>query len=276
MPIDMHKLPFSGELTFPDRSGFVAVNLRGAVVAYHVAGVDSAKEIPFHEHNCGQLILALGGAVSCHVPGSVWMVPAGSAVWIPAGVPHRSAAMANAQMCFLFVVAGMARLPDHACTLEITPMVREIILHMARQPDERATHDDHLPPLTQVLLTELESMRTGGLQLPVSRHPKLKQLQDALAADPSDRTPLGEWARRLAMSERSLARLVVKETGLTFGRWRQRHHLLVALTLLAGGAPVKQVSDALGYESATAFIIMFRKALGTTPAKHFANASAAS
>ena len=33
------------------------------------------------------------------------------------------------------------------------------------------------------------------------------------------------------MSERSLARLVQKETGLSFGRWRQQLHLLVALRL---------------------------------------------
>jgi AraC-like DNA-binding protein len=32
---------------------------------------------------------------------------------------------------------------------------------------------------------------------------------------------LGEWAVRVAMSERSLTRLMVQETGLTFGKWRR-------------------------------------------------------
>lgn len=73
------------------------------------------------------------------------------------------------------------------------------------------------------------------------------------------------------MSERSLARLVATETGLSFGRWRQQLHLIVALRELASGATVQNVSDKLGYESVTAFITMFKKALGSTPGKYFAN-----
>lgn len=40
---------------------------------------------------------------------------------------------------------------------------------------------------------------------------------------------IAHWAKRLAMSERSLARLVDAETGLTLGRWRQQLQLLVAV-----------------------------------------------
>jgi AraC-like DNA-binding protein len=84
----------------------------------------------------------------------------------------------------------------------------------------------------------------------------------------SDRSTLAEWARRVALSESSLARLVVRETGLTFGRWRQQLHLIVAIRELASGASVQQVSAELGYESVTAFITMFKKALGKPPAKY--------
>ncbi len=72
------------------------------------------------------------------------------------------------------------------------------------------------------------------------------------------------------MSKRSLARLVVRDTGLTFGRWRQQLHLIVALRELSAGASVQHVAGSLGYESVTAFITMFRKALGEPPAQYFA------
>jgi AraC-like DNA-binding protein len=62
---------------------------------------------------------------------------------------------------------------------------------------------------------------------------------------------------------------MVRETGLTFGRWRQRLHLMVALRELAGGAAVQKVSDDLGYESVTAFITMFKQPLGQMPARYF-------
>ncbi len=73
------------------------------------------------------------------------------------------------------------------------------------------------------------------------------------------------------MSENSLARLVQQETGLTFGRWRQQLQLIIALRSLAAGATVQQVSGDLGYESVSAFITMFKKALGTSPAKYLKN-----
>jgi AraC-like DNA-binding protein len=57
--------------------------------------------------------------------------------------------------------------------------------------------------------------------------------------------------------------------GLTFGRWRQQIHILVALRELSEGAMVHQVASTFGYDSTTAFITMFKKALGKSPAKYF-------
>ncbi|WP_425611679.1 helix-turn-helix domain-containing protein [Xanthomonas citri] len=73
------------------------------------------------------------------------------------------------------------------------------------------------------------------------------------------------------MSDRSLARLVQRETGLSFGRWRQQWHLIVALRQLTEGAAVQQVAGNLGYDSVTAFITMFKKMLGKPPAQYFAS-----
>lgn len=75
---------------------------------------------------------------------------------------------------------------------------------------------------------------------------------------------------RTCRDERELsARLVLEETGMTFGRWRQQLHIIVALQRLSAGASVQAVSEALGYESVSAFITMFKKALGKPPARYF-------
>jgi len=79
-----------------------------------------------------------------------------------------------------------------------------------------------------------------------------------------------EWARRVAMSERSLSRLILRETGMTFGRWRQQFQIMFALERLADGESVKTVTFDLGYESTSAFIAMFKKALGMSPGKYLA------
>jgi len=63
---------------------------------------------------------------------------------------------------------------------------------------------------------------------------------------------------------------MLRETGLTFGKWRQQLHLIIALQELASGVSVQNVAAKLGYESVNAFITMFSKAMGSTPAHYFA------
>jgi AraC-like DNA-binding protein len=239
------------------------------VVALHVDFSHYEAEVPPHQHRQGQLILALHGAVSCRAANCFWIVPPGCGVWIPGGVPHSNQVTANARLSYLFVEPGEAALPEECCTLSVSPMLREMILRLA---DVRGSYapDDHVGRLVRVLLDELALMPKEGLELPVSSHPKIVMIAAALTAEPSDRRILGEWAAHVAMSERSLKRLMVQETGLTFGQWRRQLHLVIALRELASGATVQRVSSDLGYESATAFIVMFKKALGTTPMRYFA------
>lgn len=226
-------------------------------------------EQPVHQHRKGQLVMALHGGVVCEVPKAMWMVPPNHAVWIPGGMAHSNRATDNARICFLFIEPGAAPMPGECCTLAIDPMVRELILHLASQgPDYPRVGPT--ARVAAVLLEQLSAAPIEQLHLPISGHPKIRRIADALAADPADRRTLAQWADGLAMSERSLARLVQRETGLTFGRWRQQLHLIVALRQLAGGATVQQTAGDLGYDSVTAFITMFKKALGQPPAQYFA------
>lgn len=256
------KLRSCGDDFDPDRSDRPAV-------AVHLDFSDYEAEVPQHQHRQGQLILALHGAVTCTAANGLWIVPPDCGVWIPGGVPHSNQVTSNARLSYLFVEPDAAALPGACCTLSVSPMLREMILRLADVPDSYAP-DDHVGRLVRVLLDELALMPKQGLELPVSGHPKIAAIAAALTAEPSDRRTLGEWAAHVAMSERSLKRLMVQETGLTFGRWRRQLHLVIALRELASGATVQRVSSDLGYESATAFIVMFKKALGTTPTRYFA------
>lgn len=239
-------------------------------MAIRVDFSDYEAEGPRHQHAQGQLILALHGAVTCRAESRVWIVPPNCGVWIPGGIPHSNQVTSNARLTYLFVEPGAAMLPEECCTLSVSPMLREMILRVA-ELSERDAHDAHADRLVRVMLDELALMPRERLELPVSDHPKVGQIASALLADPSDRRTVDQWAEHVAVSERSLKRLMVQETGLSFGRWRRQLHLVIALRELAGGATVQRVAGDLGYESATAFIVMFKKALGTTPARYFAD-----
>ncbi|MEI5682156.1 MULTISPECIES: AraC family transcriptional regulator [unclassified Mesorhizobium] len=238
------------------------------VIAVRVDVEGARVEVSKHRHRKGQLVFALGGSVTCRVPGGLWMVPPHCAVWVPGGMEHSNIAAANARLFFIYIEPELVGLPDRCCTLSISPLLRELIVDLS---DGRQDDGARGELLMRVLLTELPRMPVQHLHLPLPSEPRLKRIAATLAEDPADRSTLAEWARRVALSESSFARLVVKETGLTFGRWRQQLHLIVAMRELASGASVQQVSADLGYESVTAFITMFKKALGKPPAKYLSS-----
>lgn len=240
---------------------------RDAAVAFHIQVVEDEQFIPRHQHRKGQLILALHGALTCEVENALWMVPPHYAVWVPGQHPHCNRATPGARVCFLFIEPGAVPLPDYCCTLKISPLVRELILRLAQRSSERP-QAPATGRLVQVLFDELPRSAQQQLQLPVSAHPKIRQMVDTMASEPASWQTLAQWAQALAMSERNLARLVVRETGLSFRRWRHQLQLILALQQLVAGRSVQQTAQALGYDSTTAFITMFKKGLGQTPGRY--------
>ena len=116
-----------------------------------------------------------------------------------------------------------------------------------------------------VLLDELAAAPVEKLHLPMPSDGGLRRIADGMTADPSDRATVHEWAKRIGVSERTLSRLVLQETGMSFGRWRQQLHIILALQWLSQGASVQSVATDLGYESASSFVVMFRKGVGHFP-----------
>jgi AraC-like DNA-binding protein len=62
---------------------------------------------------------------------------------------------------------------------------------------------------------------------------------------------------------------------MTFRQWRQQLRLLEALRLLGRGEPVTNIALDVGYSSLSAFVSVFRKALGVTPGRYFRSDTAA-
>ncbi len=96
----------------------------------------------------------------------------------------------------------------------------------------------------------------------------MNQIAKRLLANPGDRNTVGEWATQFAMSERTLARLVKQEIGLTFGRWRGTAAYRRGASKLSMGESVQRVAEDLGYESVSAFILFFKKTLGRPPKQY--------
>ena len=97
----------------------------------------------------------------------------------------------------------------------------------------------------------------------------MARVADALLDDVGDDRTLDDWAHVAGMSRRTFMRAFLAEAGMSFGRWRQQARLFAALEMLAQRKSVTEVAIAVGYDSVSAFIEMFRTMLGTTPQAYF-------
>jgi AraC-like DNA-binding protein len=85
---------------------------------------------------------------------------------------------------------------------------------------------------------------------------------------PPDPRSLDAHARAVGASRRTLTRLFVQDTGMSFDRWRTHLRLRATLPLLAEGQPVYRVAHTVGYATASAFLAAFRRTVGTSPSRY--------
>ena len=124
--------------------------------------------------------------------------------------------------------------------------------------------------LLMVLLDQIRSMDITPLELPIPEGGRLKKIYRRISNNPGDSRTLEDWGKMVGATGRTLARRFRLETGMTFGQWRQQIRILQALKRLGMKEPVTTVAIELGYDSPSAFISMFKKALGKTPGQYFA------
>jgi AraC-like DNA-binding protein len=121
----------------------------------------------------------------------------------------------------------------------------------------------------RLILDELRALPVLPLHLQMPSDRRLLPMCERLRTRLDDSSTLSDWARRLALNVKTVQRLFVKETGMTFGQWRQQARLLRGLELLATGKKIIDVAIALGYESPSAFSAMFRRQFNETPSRFF-------
>ncbi len=234
------------------------------VEAILLSPADEFVSPTIHSHDQSELVMPVTGSMICEVNEDIWMVPAGSALWIPSRLPHTTTPVSTTVFCLLFVDSRGLALPDKCCTIAISPLIKEIILHLTKLSVDELT-SAQAAMLIKVLLEILPTMPEDKFNFALPYTQSLRAVADILIRDPADRRKVNQWASLLSMSERTFARLVIKETGMTFGLWRKQLHIIIALQLLVSGQTVQFVSEHLGYDSVSAFITMFKNTLGKSP-----------
>ncbi len=242
-----------------------------AVIAYDDHRFTSSR----HSHRQAQLLYAVSGVISLTTDSGTWVVPPSRAVWLPPHLEHVTASHTSVQFRSLLIDPdGRDALPKECMVVEVTPLLRELILRLAGLVD-KPDHKEIADAVIRLLLLEITFLPAQPLKLPLPKHPALAAFCETLLGDLASTISIEEAANGLHMSRATLMRLFQRETGLSFGRWRQQARMLKALALLAEGRTILDVALDCGYESPSAFSAMFRRSLGRSPRDYFQSATLA-
>lgn len=231
---------------------------------------EHAHVIPEHSHPEDQLVFASSGVMTVRTSDGIWVVPPLRAVWIPAHTVHTIAMSGSVSMRTLYFLPRLARIPSRKCfVINVSPLLKELILHACRFPllNKKVSAERRILGL---LMDQLEAAHSSPLQLPHPSDVRAARVVRALLDDPGAQRTLSTLCKKCGASKRTVQRLWIAETKMTFAKWRQQLRLLHALQLLASGENVTGAALGSGYNSTSAFISMFRKQLGTTPLRYFA------
>ena len=218
-----------------------------------------------HNHERAQLLYATAGLMRVRTEAGVWILPPRRALLIPPGVMHDWTSLSRVAMRTIYIEPRVAAAFGDDCrVIEVSPLLRELILGLLKEPIEypipgRGEH------LAMLILSELKAAETVPIAIPWPRDRRLVAVCEAIMADPGSSRKIEQWADEVGASARTLIRLFPKETGLHYRQWVQQVHLAEAFGRLAQGDSVGAIASALGYASPSAFTAMFRRILGKTP-----------
>lgn len=199
----------------------------------------------------------------------IWVVPPLRAVWIPAEIPHSVTMAASVSMRTLYFLPRLVRsVPAKCFVMNVSSLLRELILHACKFPRLKK----EVPVqrgMIEIIVDQLEAAHSIPLQLPHPIDSRAMRVVQALLSDPGKQRTLETLCEDCGASKRTIERIFLAETRMTFSKWRQQLRLLHGMQLLASGEKVTGAALDAGYSSTSAFISMFRKQLGTTPARYF-------
>jgi AraC-like DNA-binding protein/mannose-6-phosphate isomerase-like protein (cupin superfamily) len=220
--------------------------------------------VPWHSHRRAQLIHVSQGVLTVRTRDLRFVIPPQRAVWIGAGVLHRIEGRSPFWLTTCYIEPELLTMSAEPRVVTIDRLVDELLIEASKfggdypeeGPEER---------LITVLLDRLQGLAVTDIALPEVKDHRLQRICKRLTDNPSLDATLVMLAAEAALTERTAARLFVRDTGMTFGKWRQHMRLQRALEHLSAGNSVTQTAFDVGYSDVSSFIAAFKNLFGRTP-----------
>ncbi len=235
-------------------------------------GVDRASS--WHSHDLHQIEYAIQGVAEVETAAGHDLLPPQRAIWIPAGLRHRTTLSGVLSLAVFFDPAMIGDVGGEAKVLAAAPVLREMLIYAARWPitrtDPDPTADAFFDVLARLTLEWLD--HDVPLHLPTSDDPILEAVM-SYTQDHLSHVTSRQVCAAVGISERTLRRRF-PATGMTWGRYLLTSRMLRAMAMLADpGRTVMSVATEVGYDSMSAFTRTFRSFSGELPSAYRARAS---
>jgi len=227
--------------------------------------MEPGARFKWHRHRKHQLAWAERGVLTVETEGTSFILPPTRALWIPARLRHETRSDRSASMRALYIDPRRWNMWRSPTPVEVTPLIAGLIDYL----DDGTLRGGRRSRAEGLLAELLTPVPVAAIHLRLPTTSPARAVAQHLIDDPPNRLTLAAWSRRIGAGERTLARSFLRETGMTFGRWRTLARLQAALTKLASGGKVAAVGHEVGYETASAFVAAFRRETGLTPASYF-------
>jgi AraC-like DNA-binding protein len=227
----------------------------------HEAGSYNAP----HSHPRGQLLFASKGLMKVASDNGIWFIPPQRGLWIPAGIVHDQAMLTQTWIRTIYIAQKQAKsFGSRVKVIEVDTLLRELILALMDQP---MLYPDDVPnrSIVALILHKIRHSRALPIEIPWPRDRRLVSICERIIESPAAPQTIEAWSKVVGASTRTLIRLFIKETGITFRQWTQQVRLAHALIMLEVGDPIKRIAEDLGFDSPSAFSAMFRRIVGEAP-----------
>lgn len=227
---------------------------------YHDSGL--------HHHDMAQLLFAPSGCMTINSDNQQSILPPTMAAWIPPYFPHRIT-MKNV-VAYRSIYFDKSVFPDNSsefAILNVNGLLRELIERISFWPWNIPV--DLQKNTLSIFWEEFHSAPKQNLTLLVPRDIRIKHHVELWNQGKSMPRFLKEFTKEVGASEKTIARIFLKETGMSYQEWRQQWRLQKSIELLAEGRNVRETAYDLEFSSDSAFIEFFKKYQRETPHKYF-------
>lgn len=222
-----------------------------------------------HQHPWGQLTYASHGIMKVGTEHASFIVPPERALWLPKYTSHNVSTRFGVSFRSLYIDNALVNnLPKTTASIDVSALLRELILTISQWGTDYIVTDTK-QRLIDVLIDQVQSASSAPLFLNMPKDKRLIRISSILNNDPANNKTLEQWSETIGATPRTLNRLFQKETQMGFVEWRQRLRILYSLDRIDRGEAINVIALDMGYDSASAFITMFKKHMGCSPKSYF-------